>query len=317
MSIFSKNQVNFYVANEQDENQRVDNLLVKILKGVPKSYIYRIIRNKEVKINNSRCTPNQKVCIGDKIRIPPVQTKTINTVNIPKATFPIVFEDDYFLIIDKPHGIACHGGSGVSFGVIEQLRSNNPRAKFLELAHRLDRDTSGLLILAKKRQALIMIQDIIRQNQIKKYYFALTPGRWRDQMRNVKLPLFKYLTPEGERRVRVDPIQGQFANTIFSVIKTSDEFTLVKADIKTGRTHQIRVHLQHLGYPIVGDDKYGDYEINRDLYKLGLKRMFLHAYHLEFIHPISKELLVVNAELPSSLSSFCDSCFTNDNKFKA
>jgi len=179
-------------------------------------------------------------------------------------------------------------------------------AKFLELGHRLDRDTSGILVLAKKRQALVGFQELIRNNQITKHYLALTIGRWRDDIRNVKLPLFKYLTADGERRVRVDKINGQFAHTIFSVIKKFSDFTLVKADIKTGRTHQIRVHLQSIDYPIAGDDKYGNFEINKNLSKNGLKRMFLHASLIEFIHPITNQKLSLKAELPLNLQAFID-----------
>lgn len=314
MSIFSKNQVNYYTVTEKDDNQRLDNLLIKLLKGVPKSYIYRIIRNKEVKINNKKSDASVKVAIGDIIRIPPVKVAITETPIIPDGSFPVLYEDDYFLIIDKPSGVACHGGSGVSFGVIEQLRQSYHGAKFLELAHRLDRDTSGVLILAKKRQALVQIQDIIRNNQIKKHYLALTLGHWRDQVRNVKVPLFKYLTADGERRVRVDPINGKFSHTIFSVVKLCDEYTLVKADIKTGRTHQIRVHLQHLGYPIAGDSKYGEFDKNKNLAKNGLKRMFLHACHIEFIHPITKEKLIVKSSLPTDLDSFCNMHCINTTK---
>jgi 23S rRNA pseudouridine955/2504/2580 synthase len=311
MNIFSKNQVNFYTVTEKDEHQRLDNLLAKLLKGVPKSYIYRIIRSKEVKVNDKKSDAHQKVNVGDIVRIPPVKVATINATLIPEGSFPVLYEDDYFLIIDKPSGVACHGGSGISFGVIEQLRQNYGRAKFLELAHRLDRDTSGVLILAKKRQSLVEIQDIIRNNKVKKYYLALTLGRWRDQVRNVKVPLFKYLTTDGERRVRVDQVNGKFAHTIFSVVKSWEKFTLVKADIKTGRTHQIRVHLQHLGYPIAGDDKYGEFDKNKSLAKTGLKRMFLHACQIEFTHPVTNEKLVIKSKLPADLELFCEHIGTN------
>ncbi|MCC2626154.1 MAG: pseudouridine synthase [Burkholderiales bacterium] len=315
MKIFSKNQVNFYTVTEKDEYQRLDNLLAKLLKGVPKSYIYRIIRNKEVKVNNKKSDAHQKVTLGDIVRIPPVKVAEINAPIIPEGNFPVLYEDDYFLIIDKPSGVACHGGSGVSFGVIEQLRQNYPQAKFLELAHRLDRDTSGVLILAKKRQALVQIQEIIRNSKIKKYYLALTLGRWRDQIRNVKAPLFKYLTADGERRVRIDQVNGKFAHTIFSVVKSWEEYTLVKADIKTGRTHQIRVHLQHLGYPIAGDDKYGEFDKNKVLAKEGLRRMFLHACQIEFTHPVINEKLVIKSKLPAELEYFCKH-IEQVNKFK-
>lgn len=304
MNNFSKNQVNFYTVTYKDENQRLDNLLAKLLKGVPKSYIYKIIRNKEIKVNNKRCDVSYKVNISDVVRIPPIHVNDKTSRYIPCGTFPVLYEDDYYIIIDKPSGIACHGGSGISFGIIEQLRNTYNRDNFLELAHRLDRDTSGALILAKKRQALVLIQESIRNNQIKKYYLALTLGRWTHQIREVKAPLFKYLTSTGERRVRVDKINGQFAHSIFSVAKVINKFTLVKADLNTGRTHQIRVHLQYLGSPIAGDDKYGDFEVNKQLVKLGLKRLFLHAYSLEFTHPITHKLLKITAPLAIELENF-------------
>lgn len=306
--MFSKNRVNFYSVLEKDESQRLDNLLVKLLKGVPKSYVYRIIRGGEVRVNKKRAEASYKVKLGDIVRIPPVTTATQTEVEnfVPKANFPIIFEDDYFLVINKPEGVACHGGSGVSFGVIEQLRKTHPDAKFLELAHRLDRDTSGILILAKKRQALVGLQEIIRNQQMKKHYLALTLGVWRDKLRNVKAPLFKYLTKEGERRVKVDSEHGQASQTIFSLVQTYHNFSLVKADIKTGRTHQIRVHLQHIGYPILGDDKYGDFEANKQWNKAGFKRMFLHACETEFIHPISQAKILLKADLPFALQSFID-----------
>lgn len=309
MNIFSKNQINFYEVSEKDELQRLDNLLIKILKGVPKSYIYRIIRAKEIKVNNKKSEPSYKVKIGDKIRIPPIKISTQpssakNKVNITKNVFKILFEDDYFLIIDKPSGIACHGGSGISFGVIEQLRQNYNELNFLELVHRLDRDTSGILILAKKRQALVALQEQMRKHEIKKYYLALTKGFIKDSFHDVKAPLYKYLTTNGERRVRVDKELGQFSHTKIKVIKHFTEYTLVEAELKTGRTHQIRVHLQHLGHQIVGDDKYGDFNLNRELNKNGLKRMFLHAKRIEFMHPITLEQLIIEAPLPKNLDNY-------------
>ncbi len=306
MNNFSKNQVNFYTVTEKDENQRLDNLLVKILKGVPKSHVYRIIRSGEIRVNKKRYTANDKLVIGDLIRIPPIQTKSVTPNFVPSNTFPILFEDDYFLIIDKPDGVACHGGSGVSFGIIEQLRKSYPNAKFLELAHRLDKETSGILILAKKRSALVGIQDLIKNNQVKKHYLALTNGVWDSTTKNVKQPLFKYLTKDGERRVRVDRENGQFSQTIFKVITKYKNYTLVKAELKTGRTHQIRVHLQCSGYPILGDVKYGDFELNKELIKTGFKRMFLHAFHLEFIHPITDQIITIESQLPKELKVFVD-----------
>lgn len=313
MGTFSKNQVNFYTVTEKDENQRLDNLLTKLLKGVPKSYIYRVIRSGEVRINKKRADASDKVMFGDVIRIPPVRVSNSLTREkiIPRTVFPVLFEDDYFLIINKPDGVACHGGSGVSFGVIEQIRQNYPKSKFLELVHRLDRNTSGILILAKKRQALVLIQDLIRNKEMKKNYLALTVGCFKDKMRNVKEPLYKFLTKTGERYVKVDHENGKFSQTIFHVVKLYNGFTLVCADIKTGRTHQIRVHLQHIGYPIVGDDKYGDFELNKELIKAGFKRMFLHAYAIEFIHPITQQKIAIRADLPPVLQNFLDTLASN------
>ena len=307
--LLNKNQVNFYLVSEKDENQRLDNLLMRLLKGVPKTHIYRIIRSGEIRINKKRSQVNTKVSIGDILRIPPISIKDEDTqsiVNIPKSSFPIIYEDDYYLVINKPDGIACHGGSGVSFGVIEQLRNFYPLAKFLELAHRLDRETSGILILAKKRQALVKLQELIKNGQIEKHYFALTNGVWKDRLRNVKAPLLKYLNKDGERRVCVDQNNGQFAHTIFKAIGIYDNYTLVDANLKTGRTHQIRVHLQHIGYHILGDTKYGNFEQNKELSKTGLKRMFLHAYNIKFIHPVTNITLELTVPIPTNLQTFLD-----------
>ena len=305
MTPISKNQVNFYSVGEADDGQRLDNLLIKLLKGVPKSYIYRIIRGGEVRINKKRADVFDKVKINDIIRIPPVKiSEKLEKPLAPKSNFPVLFEDDYFLIINKPDGVACHGGSGISFGVIEQLRQTYPQYKFLELVHRLDKDTSGILIIAKKRQALVAIQEMLRHNQMQKFYLALTLGKWMDSKRNIKAPLYKYLTKDGERRVRVQHEDAKFANTIFTVVKSYNDYTLVQAELKTGRTHQIRVHLQYIEHPIAGDDKYGDFELNKKLYKDGLKRMFLHACQIEFIHPITGKQVKVIADLPSNLNDF-------------
>lgn len=314
-TLLSKNCVNFHLVNEKDENQRLDNLLKRLLKDVPKTHIYRIIRNGEVRINKKRCAVNHKVQLGELIRIPPIITtpKIVTPHLAPKAHFPIIYEDDYYLVINKPDGVACHGGSGISFGVIEQLRQTYNNLKFLELAHRLDRDTSGILILAKKRRALVELQELIRNGQVKKNYWALTNGVWKDSIRNIKAPLFKYLTADGERRVRVDRDNGQFAHTIFSVVQNYANYTLVNADLKTGRTHQIRVHLQYIGYPIVGDNKYGDFEHNRLLIKNGFKRMFLHAHRVEFIHPITQVKLELEAKLPSNLQVFLNCSLNSEN----
>lgn len=305
MNEINQNQVNFYTVSEADENQRLDNLLIKLLKGVPKSHLYRIIRSGEVRINKARCLVNDKVQLGDLIRIPPIRVSETSQIKkpIPAATFPIIFEDDYYLIINKPHGVACHGGSGVSFGVIEQLRQAK-LYKFLELAHRLDKETSGILILAKKRLALVELQEQMKNNQITKEYFALTIGAWRDEKRNVKAPIYKYTNKDGERRVRIDQELGQFAHTIFTLKKKFSQFSLVNADLQTGRTHQIRIHLQHLGFPIAGDEKYGDFEQNKLINKQGLKRMFLHAHHIKFTHPMTQQAVEIRCPLPPDLAGF-------------
>lgn len=306
MNEINQNQVNFYNVTEADDQQRVDNMLIKVLKGVPKSHIYRIIRHGEVRINKKRCEVSSKVTLNDIVRIPPIRIAAkdeIQTKPIPAASFPILFEDDYYLIINKPQGVACHGGSGVSFGVIEQLRQAKAH-KFLELVHRLDKETSGILILAKKRVALVELQELIKNNLVTKEYYALTNGAWRDDKRNVKAAIYKYTNKDGERRVRIDAEQGRFSHTIFTVKQKFAEFTLVNADLQTGRTHQIRIHCQYLGFPIAGDDKYGNFELNKQLTKQGLKRMFLHAHHIQFKHPITQKLIEINCELPKELQKF-------------
>lgn len=305
MNEINQNQVNFYQTHENDQGQRLDNLLIKLLKGVPKSHIYRIIRSGEVRINKGRAEASTKMKLNDIIRIPPIRIaeKSLNNNFIPAAVFPILFEDEYYVIINKPAGVACHGGSGISFGIIEQLRKNNTY-KFLELAHRLDKETSGILILAKKRLALVELQELIKSNQITKEYYALSIGRWKDEKRNIKAPILKYTNKEGERRVCIDKEKGQFAHTIFTCIKKFSQFTLVNASLQTGRTHQIRIHLQSINYPIAGDDKYGNFELNKQLQKIGLKRMFLHAQHIYFKHPLTQCDIDIKAPLPNELENF-------------
>ena len=232
-----------------------------------------------------------------------------DATTVPARDFPVVFEDEALLVIDKPAGVAVHGGSGVDFGVIEQLRRARPTARFLELAQRLDRETSGLLIIGKKRAALVRLHDQFRDGGIDKRYLALVRGHWRDKLRNVKLPLHKYLTAEGERRVRVSP-EGKEAHSIMRLKAcwqtTLGEFCLLEVELRTGRTHQIRVHLAHLGFPILGDEKYGDFALNRDLQKTGLKRMFLHAAAMRLPHPLSGEKLDLAAALPAELEKFLE-----------
>jgi 23S rRNA pseudouridine955/2504/2580 synthase len=242
--------------------------------------------------------------MGDLLRIPPIRVaEKPESEYVPATEFPILYEDEAILAINKPSGTAVHGGSGVSFGVIEQLRSARPQAKFLELVHRLDRETSGVLLLAKKRSALTGMHEIMREGNSDKRYFTLVLGQWKNAKQHVKLPLHKFDTPQGEKRVMVRE-DGQASHTIFTLLKSWPEFTLLEAQLKTGRTHQIRVHTSHLGFPIAGDDKYGDFARNKELMKRGLKRMFLHAHSIAFNHPLTGEPLSISAPLPPDLQNF-------------
>lgn len=288
--------------------QRLDNFLFRHLKGVPKSRIYRMLREGEVRVSGRRSKPEYKLADGDVIRIPPVRVAE-REVDPVMGDFTqsllerVIYRDDALLVIDKPSGQAVHGGSGVSLGVIEQLRLELPQARFLELAHRLDKETSGVLVLALKRSALVELHRMLRAGEMRKCYLALATGKWRDPLRHVKLSLQRYLNEDGERRVAVDD-EGQRAHTIFRLLTRYEDFSLLEAELKTGRTHQIRVHLAALGHAIAGDDKYGDAVLNRHVRKLGLRRMFLHAARLEMVHPLSGEALVLEAQLPSELEAF-------------
>ncbi len=290
---------------DEGAGQRIDNYLARRLKGVPKSHIYRILRSGEVRVNRKRVDQTCRLQAGDQLRIPPVRVarRDVAIDYIPAAEFPILFEDDALLVIDKPAGVAVHGGSGVSFGVIEQLRRSRPQARFLELAHRLDRETSGILLLAKKRSALVALHEQLREGQTDKRYLALVPGQWKNARQHVKLPLHKFTTQGGERRVMVRD-EGQQAHTVFALQRAWADYSLLEAQLKTGRTHQIRVHLAALGFPVAGDDKYGDFARNRELMKQGLKRMFLHAHTMVFSHPLSGEMLRLLAPLPNELQGF-------------
>ena len=315
----SKDSVSLITVAEHEAGQRLDNYLIKILKGVPKSHIHRIIRAGEVRLNKKRCKPDSRIQTGDLLRIPPVRTaeKQRSSENraqaVPAREFTIIYEDDALLVIDKPAGTAVHGGSGVSFGVIEQIRRARPEARYLELVHRLDKDTSGLLMIAKKRSALVKLHEAIRNDHPKKIYLALGVGKLPNDGFHVKLPLFKYTGAQGEKMVRISE-DGQSAHTIFRVLnRFSDDLlhqvglsqlTLVQATLKTGRTHQIRVHLQSQHCPIAGDERYGDYQANKRLQKLGLKRMFLHAAELHLDHPLTGEKLILKAPLPQELAQF-------------
>ena len=316
MNDLSKDAVNRLAVDETGEGQRVDNFLLKVLKGVPKSHIYRIVRSGEVRVNRKRVQPDTRLVAGDELRIPPIRTADSDEPRRKPVArpidVPILYEDDALIAVNKPAGLAVHGGSGVAFGLIEQMRAARPQAKLLELVHRLDRDTSGVLLVAKKRAALVALHAALRDGKVGKRYLVLVRGKWRDAKRQVDLPLTKFLTGEGERRVRVErfgsPEPGQTARTVFFKRQVwplaEPPVSLLEAELHTGRTHQIRVHLTHLGFPLAGDDKYGDFAWNKALAKAGLKRMFLHAWRLTLPHPTEARDLVFEAPLPEDLSQF-------------
>jgi 23S rRNA pseudouridine955/2504/2580 synthase len=301
-------QVQLVTISDEDAGQRIDNFLLRVCKGVPKSHIYRVLRSGEVRVNKGRIDQTYRLEAGDVVRIPPIRVAEKTTPAAPAAEFAILFEDNHLLVINKPAGVAVHGGSGVSYGVIEQLRAARPDAKFLELVHRLDRDTSGILLLAKKRSALTNLHEQIRDGLTDKRYLTLIHGEWKNARQHVKLPLFKYTAGDGERRVRVQA-DGQPSHTVFVLLKKIGGYALLEAELKTGRTHQIRVHLSHSGFPIVGDDKYGDFALNKALQKadgnrIAFKRMFLHAHQITFTHPDTGKPLTLKAELPPECEKF-------------
>ncbi len=282
----------------EQAGQRIDNFLLRICKGVPKSHIYKAIRGGEVRVNKGRIQSDYRLLEGDMVRVPPLRLPAPSAPRVvPPCDFPVVYEDDAILVIDKPSGVAVHGGSGVSFGVIEQLRAARPDARLLELAHRIDRETSGLLIIAKRRSALVALHDMMREGKGRKRYQALVVGDWVNDRQHLRQPLLKWLTASGERRVRVDPA-GKVAHTIISLLKRYGRYSLLEAELRTGRTHQIRVHLASAGYPIVGDDKYGSDDVRARFARLGFGRMFLHAYRLDIPHPLTGEPLSLSAALP-------------------
>lgn len=305
MSKFNKNSIQFLTIDENSDGQRLDNYLFCQLKGVPKSFIYRIIRSGEVRVNKKRAEAQTRIYVNDVIRIPPIkmpeQTISGSLKSVKPQEFEIIFEDKELLVINKPAGVAVHGGSGISYGVIEQIRQARPQEKYLELVHRLDKETSGLLIIAKKRSALVNLHEQFRQNHPQKIYLALCSPKWNEAVKQVKLPLIKYTGAAGEKMVRVDK-NGQYAHSAFHVVEHFDDASLVEIELKTGRTHQIRVHMQSQNCPILGDERYGNYEKNKQWAKqFGLKRMFLHAHRISFLHPKTQEKLTLTAQLPENL----------------
>ena len=288
------------VVGEESEAQRIDNFLLRELKGVPKSHVYRVIRSGEVRVNSGRVKPDYRLRVGDRVRLPPIRTAQKPPPARP-LDLPVVFEDAALLVIDKPSGVAVHGGSGVSYGVIESLRASRPQAKFLELAHRLDRDTSGLLLIAKKRGALLELHRMLRDGEVRKIYLAVVKGAVANKTLELRQSLHKYVTASGERRVSVHP-DGKAAVTRAKRLRASKEFSLLEIELLTGRTHQIRVHLAHAGHPVVGDDKYGDFALNRAL----KQRLQLHAAKLSFTHPVSGEAVRLESPLPAEMQSFLE-----------
>ena len=308
MKGLSKDSASWHDAGEDGDGQRIDNYLTRLLKGVPKSHIYRILRSGQVRVNSGRVGADYRVQAGDRVRIPPIrvaqrQAPLAPAVPIRRFEEHVLYEDDVLLVLDKPAGVAVHGGSGISFGVIEQLRHARPQAHFLELVHRLDRDTSGVLLLAKKRSALTALHEQLRAGRVEKFYLTLVRGAWRARQSDIRLPLNKYVLASGERRVSVRE-GGAVSHTRIRFRRKYADFSLLEAELKTGRTHQIRVHLAHLGFPIAGDDKYGDFALNKTLARQGLKRMFLHACKMIIVHPRSGERIALEAPLPQDLQEF-------------
>jgi 23S rRNA pseudouridine955/2504/2580 synthase len=303
-------QVQYLTIDESHDGQRLDNYLIARLKGVPKSRIYRLLRKGEVRINRSRCKPDYRLQQGDEVRLPPIRVAQRAEVQSKGADLDwledaILHEDESLLVVNKPSGLAVHGGSGVSLGLIEALRQLRPQARFLELVHRLDRDTSGLLLVAKKRAALVNLHEQMRGSDIDKRYLALVKGRWNGKAKMVEVPLLRTQTRSGERIVRVSE-EGKSARSRISPKQLFADASLVEVRIYTGRTHQVRVHCEHSGHPIAGDEKYGDDVFNKQMKQHGLRRLFLHASRMRLLHPASGERLELEALLPTELSEVLD-----------
>lgn len=301
--------VQLLTISDDEAGQRLDNFLLAKLKGVPKSLIYRIVRKGEVRVNKGRTKPEYKLQADDVVRIPPVRVAEKNDApisnklqKVAELEQHILFEDDVLLVLNKPSGTAVHGGSGLSFGVIEALRALRPQARFLELVHRIDRDTSGILLVAKKRSALRALHEQLRDKTVQKDYLALVRGQWQAHVKQIQAPLLKNELASGERIVKVHS-DGKPSETRFRIEERYEAATLVKASPITGRTHQIRVHTQYAGHPIACDDKYGDVEFDQKMRSLGLNRLFLHAYAIRFIHPKSGEEMVITAPLDKQMKS--------------
>lgn len=304
--------VSYVTVTDAESGQRIDNYLCARLKGVPKSHVYKIIRSGEVRINKGRVKASTRVSDGDLVRIPPVRKRTASeNDSVPPSALDdlrrsVLFEDDALIVINKASGLAVHGGSGVSLGLIEVARKLWPKESKLELVHRLDRETSGCLVLARNRAALLSMQKQLQAHKITKEYTALAIGKWPSHMRTIDAPLKRNELKSGERVVRVSE-DGKPAETQFRILQHYSLGSLLRIGLISGRTHQIRVHAQLAGHPLAGDEKYGDSEANKELRKLGLKRLFLHSSYLKFRHPISNEWIEIEAPLPQELQNLLDS----------
>jgi 23S rRNA pseudouridine955/2504/2580 synthase len=301
-------QVTYLTVGPESAGQRLDNFLLRIAKGVPQSHVYRIVRSGQVRVNKARASVDQRLAEGDQVRLPPLRLAAAVPPPARPRMPPVLFEDEHVLAVDKPAGVAAHGGSGIAHGLIEMVRAARPEQPFLELAHRLDRETSGILLLAKTRRALLGLHEQLRLGQVDKRYLALVAGDWVNDRQHVRLPLVRRATAGGERRVAVDEAEGMAAHTVFNLRHRYGGLSLLEAELKTGRTHQIRVHLAHVGFPIVGDDKYGNFEINRRAargeFGPPLRRMFLHACATRFSHPVSGVPMAIESVLDRECADF-------------
>ena len=304
-------KVQFVTIDDNHAGQRIDNFLLTLLKGVPKSRVYRILRKGEVRVNKKRIKPVYRLIDGDIVRVPPVTMSEEKELPNPKLAkiasleSNIIFEDNYLIVMNKPSGIAVHGGSGLKFGLIEGLRALRPDAKFLELVHRLDRDTSGCILIAKRRSTLRALHEQLREKTVEKNYLALVLGQWDKSDKAVNAPLLKNTVQSGERIVRVNP-EGKDSYTRFKIEQRFEDCTLVQASPVTGRTHQIRVHTLHTGHPIAGDDKYGDKDFDKKMKAIWLNRLFLHSANLRFFHPNVEETMFFEAPLDDVLKRTLD-----------
>lgn len=306
MNDLSKPRATWVEVEEAHGEQRIDNFLLRRLKGVPKSYVYRVLRSGEVRVNSGRVGPDYRLRPGDRVRLPPVRLRAPRAPAAPRPlALPVLYEDAALLAVDKPAGLAVHGGSGVAHGAIERLRASRPRERFLELVHRLDRDTSGVLLVAKRRSVLTALHRLLREGRMEKVYVAAVKGCWEGGERALCAPLQKYVTRTGERRVAVRE-EGRAAVTLARPLASSDAGSVLELRLLTGRTHQIRVHLAHVGHPVLGDPKYGDFALNRALARSGAARLMLHARRIAFEHPLEGRPVSIEAPLPEDMRRFLE-----------